>query len=121
MASRGLLRTPPAQFPPNPVHGRPGGGSGSASAAASRGAVMADRGAKSRAVRSRLVATKTCSAAVSDVQFVGKTIGGNASVARALLMASTISPIQTESLYAADPQASRKLGDGAIFDKVSGF
>jgi hypothetical protein len=69
-------------------------------------------------VRSRFVVTKSCSVGVSDAQFVGKTIDGNPSVARALSKAATTSQTQlNESLYVVSPQAPRKFGDGGMFEE----
>ena len=85
---------------PKSVQGNPGGGMGSAlaapaiAAAASSAVARADTGARPRAVRSRFVATKSCSVGLSDAQFVGKTIDGKPSVALALSKAVTTSQTQ---------------------------
>src|ERR1700681_2542797 len=122
MASSGFP-TRPAQLLPPSIQGNPGGTLGSTPAAAPCAAAslstaaMADNGARPRTVRSRFVATKSCSAGASEAQFLGKTIDGRPSIARALSIAVTTTHTQrNESLYSVNPHVPRKFGDGGTFD-----
>ena len=59
---------------------------------------MEARGGRPRTSRSRLVATKSCSAAVSEYQSVGRTIPGRPSACRPLAMAWRAALVHTEEL-----------------------
>jgi hypothetical protein len=76
---------------------------------------MPDNGVRPRAVRSRLVATKSCSPALNEYQLAGSIMAGNPPMRRALEMAARVAPEQPAELsYPPEAQLARKLGTGAI-------
>src|ERR1019366_3630983 len=121
IASRGFP-TAPAQFDAHSEKGNPPGGPGSVFRAApcraawSRAVAIPVSGGRPRAVRSRLVATKTCCSGDSWPQLVGRTMGAKPSWLRPLAIACNVAATQvSEPSYWEPEQLWRKLGWGAMF------